>query len=189
MKQKNSCKYYDIITSLDKESPEPADAPAEAAVEPEEHKMNSTTGSAGFDWNKLEIDTLPNIQQLFDLFPYVMYYRGEVDIEGKKLREFKYSFPLGKDVWDTPGDSAFLAYFEADTMHLDRLVVKAESLNINSPFVLYASQPVTPRNFSKEDMDFQGVSCLKATDSEQGKLDHYVKRIVELAMPVVKSKI
>ena len=84
-----------------------------------------------------------------------MYYRGEVEIEGNKLKEFKYSFPLGKEVWDTPGNSEFLAYFEADTMHLDRLVVKAESLNIgNSPFVLYASQPVTARNFTKEDMDF-----------------------------------
>lgn len=55
-KQKNSCKYYDIITSLDKgASGAPGDAPAS------DGKLNSTTGSAGFNWDKFEVDTLPNI--------------------------------------------------------------------------------------------------------------------------------
>ena len=37
----------------------------------------------------------PNIAQLFDLFPYVMYYSGLVTVDGKEMHEYKYSYPLG----------------------------------------------------------------------------------------------
>jgi hypothetical protein len=47
----------------------------------------------GFD---VEIDRLPNIAELFDLFPYVMYYSGGKEIDNDFLHEFKYSYPLGK---------------------------------------------------------------------------------------------
>ena len=65
-------------------------------------------------------------------------------------------------------------------MDLDRLIVRANSLNITSPFTLYASQPVTPREFTPEDMEFKGVDCAKATQEEQQKLDGYVVRFLDL---------
>ena len=39
---------------------------------------------------------MPNIAELFDLFPYVMYYNRTVNLGGKDMEEFKYSYPLGK---------------------------------------------------------------------------------------------
>ena len=59
-----------------------------------------------------------------------------------------------------------LAYFHTDTMNLDRLIVRANSLNITEPFTLYASQPVTERKFTPSDMEFKGVNCTKATKEE-----------------------
>ena len=67
-------------------------------------------------------------------------------------------------------------------MDLDRIIVRAKSLNITSPFTLYASQPVTPAKFEASDMEFKGVTCVKATEAEQDKLNHYVNRIIELVM-------
>jgi hypothetical protein len=42
------------------------------------------------------IETMPNIANLFDLFPYVMYYNRTVPINAKDMLEFKYSYPLGE---------------------------------------------------------------------------------------------
>ena len=67
-------------------------------------------------------------------------------------------------------------------MQLERLIVRANSLNITSPFTLYASQPVREAKFKKEDMEFKGVRCLKATAKEQEKLNHYVQRIFDVIM-------
>ena len=50
-----------------------------------------------------------------------------------------------------------------------------------SPFVLYAPQPVTPMTFTAEDMMFKNVNCKKATEADQNKVDHYIKRIVQMA--------
>jgi len=49
------------------------------------------------------------------MFAYVMFHRGQVDIEGKKLEEFKYFYPLGvkKDKYDAPSDTDFLMYFDS----------------------------------------------------------------------------
>jgi hypothetical protein len=83
------------------------------------------------------------------------------------MHEFKYSYPLGSGKASSgPVDSEFLAYFHKDTMDLDRLIVRANSLNITSPFTLYASQPVTEAVFTPSDMEFKGVKCLKATQNE-----------------------
>ena len=42
------------------------------------------------------IETMPNIANLFDLFPYVMYYSRTVPINSKEMLKFKYSYPLGE---------------------------------------------------------------------------------------------
>jgi hypothetical protein len=42
------------------------------------------------------IEIMPNIAELFDLFPYVMYYNRTVPINEKDMHEFKYSYPLGQ---------------------------------------------------------------------------------------------
>ena len=123
---------------------------------------------------------LPNIAQLFDLFPYVMFYNRSVELDNKHLHEFKYSFPLGLE-GDSTQDSELLAYFTAEKMELERLIVRANSLNITSPFTLYATQPVTEAKFTPEDMSF-GVDCVRATNSEQDKLNYYVKRVFDLIM-------
>lgn len=109
-----------------------------------------------------------------------MYFNRTVEIEGKMMHEFKYSFPLGES-GNQPNDSQLLVYFHPGSMDLDRIVVQANSLNITRPFALYASQPVTATTFKKEDMEFKGVRCIKATQEEQEKLAHYVNRIIELA--------
>ena len=70
-----------------------------------------------------------------------MFYNGTTYIGDKEMHEFKFSQPLGPRGND-PSDSeggALLAYFQKDTMDLDRIVVKANSLNITDPFTLYAS--------------------------------------------------
>ena len=52
-----------------------------------------------------------------------MMQRHIVEIDGKRLREFKYTNPLGK-----PGDAEdkheVLAYFDAETMALDRIMYR-----------------------------------------------------------------
>jgi hypothetical protein len=73
-----------------------------------------------------------------------MYYNRTVPIMDKDMHEFKYSYPLG-ETQGGPQESELLAYFHTDTMNLDRLIVRANSLNITSPFTLYASQPVTAK--------------------------------------------
>jgi len=65
LKQKDDCKYFEIIVSR----------------------------MIGEQW---EFDTFPNIAELFDLFPYVMYFNRTVEIDGQNFNEFKYSYPLGQ---------------------------------------------------------------------------------------------
>ena len=113
------------------------------------------------------------------MFPYVMYFNRTVEVDGVKLNEFKYSFPLGKDEAG-PNESALLMYFNEETMDLNKIVMKANSLNITNPLTLFASQPVTETKLDKDQMSFPNVTCKKVSDSEQEKLNHYVKRIYEL---------
>lgn len=88
LKQKNSCKYFNITTSFMKE-----DGGKDVA----------------FD---LDNEKLPNIAELFDLFPYVMYYTGEKDVnKTHKHHEFKYSYPLGKEQ-EVYNDAELLMYFK-----------------------------------------------------------------------------
>ena len=86
----------------------------------------------------LEFDTFPNIAELFDLFPYVMYLNRTVELDGNMFNEFKYSYPLGQQS-STSKDSELLAYFHRDNMALDRISLRANSLNITNPLSLYAS--------------------------------------------------
>jgi hypothetical protein len=95
LKQKGSCKYFEIIVS----------------------KMIKKEGG-DHHW---EFDTFPNIAELFDLFPYVMYFNRTVEIDGVSYNEFKYSYPLGKE--HNPGGSEFLMYFTEDTMDLNRITM------------------------------------------------------------------
>ena len=67
-----------------------------------------------------------------------MYYNRTVPLGGKEMHEFKYSYPLGQQR-SGPEDSELLAYFDAGTMELDRLIVRANSLNITEPFTVYAT--------------------------------------------------
>ena len=89
-----------------------------------------------------EFETLPNIAELFDLFPYVMYLKGIHNVDGKDFNVYKYSYPLGA-IDEEDEESQFLAYFHADSMDLDKFVLTAKSLNITNPFTLYSAQPVT----------------------------------------------
>lgn len=68
LKQKNSCKFYDIVPNQQDEE------------------------------SVLDVETMPNIAKLFDLFPYVMYYNRIMQLNGKDMHEFKYSYPLGKQI-------------------------------------------------------------------------------------------
>ena len=97
-----------------------------------------------------------------------MYYNRTVPLGGKKMHEFKYSYPLGKvgNAANGPEDSELLAYFHSDSMTFDRLIVRANSLNITSPFTLYATKPVTAAKFAPSDMEFKGVQCQRATEVE-----------------------
>ena len=139
LKQKNSCKFYDLIYV--------------------------NTSAPEKDQEKQKHIHLPNIAELFELFPYVMFFNRTVEIDGNMMHEFKYSFPLGEQ-GNQPSDSQFLVYFHPGSMDLDRIVVQANSLNITRPFALYASQPVTPTKFKKKDMEFRDVKCKKATKEE-----------------------
>ena len=110
-----------------------------------------------------------------------MYYEGITQVDDKQMHEFKYSYPLGLE-GENPDDSKLLMYFQPETMELDRIIIKATSLNINEPFTIYATQPVTEAEFKEGDLDFEGVNCLQATETEQNKLNSYVTRIFELIM-------
>ena len=65
-------------------------------------------------------------------------------------------------------------------MDLDRLIVRANSFNMTSPFTLYANQPVTASVFNSSDMEFKDANCKPATPTEQQKLDNYVIRFLDL---------
>ena len=110
-----------------------------------------------------------------------MFLNRTVEIDGNRLNEFKYSTPLGER-YGGSSDSELLAYFHEDSMDLDRLIVRANSLNISNPINLYATQPVTATTFKADDMEFKGVNCKKASESEQEKLNQYVNRIVEIIL-------
>lgn len=114
--------------------------------------------------HKWEFDTFPNIAELFDLFPYVMYFNRTIDIDGQKYNEFKYSYPLGKS--HNPNESEFLMYFTEDTMDLNKITMKAHSLNITNPLSLYASQPITAAKFDSDSMSFKNVKCNKVKPEE-----------------------
>lgn len=130
IKQKTSCKYFDIeIQNIINKS---------QRNKTEQPETDSENGYA------FDVDNLPNIAELFELFPYVMYYVGGKDIENVYMHEFKYSYPLGKA--NDKQDAEFLAYFTEQqhepNMVLNTLILTANSLNITDPLKLYAVKPI-----------------------------------------------
>lgn len=157
LKQKDSCKCFDIILK-NIVGPSHSDDD-EKAQKDQDNKKAST--DIGFDF---EVEKLPNIAELFDLFPYVMYYTGQRSVDQQPMHEFKYSYPLGKAQADN--DAELLMYYREDNMDLDRIILRANSLNITDPFKLYASEPVTAVKLTPQDMTFENVTCNKATPDD-----------------------
>ena len=127
----------------------------------------------------MEVDRLPNIAELFDLFPYVMYYMGAKVVDDSYIHEFKYSYPLGKEQ-QTTNEAELLMQFtedsneEAPMMMLKTIILRANSLNITDPFKLYAAKPIKEQDLTELDMSFHPVNCTQATEDDQNKLNHYV---------------
>jgi len=46
--------------------------------------------------------------------------------------------------------------------------------------VLHAVQPITEVYFAPDDLEFKGLQCSQATEQEQGRLDYYVDRIIDI---------
>lgn len=153
LKQKHSCKYFDIaIDKLIKE-------------EVEKQRKESGDNSTKNHW-EMQFENFPNIAELFNLFPYVMYFNRTVEFDHVPFNEFKFSYPLGKKDTVKSKDSEFLMYFNSETMDLNRIQILAHSLNISNPLTIYANQPITEVKFAPEDMLFKNVKCNKATDQE-----------------------
>lgn len=100
LKQKSSCKYFDIVLK-------------NMVGDISSKDDDGTDTSVGFDF---EVDKLPNIAELFDLFPYVMYYNNpdktdeDSNIENQTyMHEFKFSYPLGKEL--IKNDAEILMHF------------------------------------------------------------------------------
>ena len=68
-----------------------------------------------------------------------MYYTGLKEVNSKGMHEFKYSYPLGQLGKESPDDSELLMYFQPESMDIERIILRANSLNITTPFTLYAS--------------------------------------------------
>ena len=88
-----------------------------------------------------------------------------------------YSYPLGEK---KAKDSDIIVYFAKDTMELKEINVRANSLNITNNLVLHAAQPITEVYYEPTDLDFRNITCLKATEEDQKKLNHYVERIIDI---------
>jgi hypothetical protein len=84
-------------------------------------KPQNESESKKFD-GFVNIDKIPNIAELFNLFPFFMYMNGTVNIDGIDLYEYKYSYPMQK--FDSEPDySEVLIYFQKNTMDLDRIII------------------------------------------------------------------
>lgn len=140
---------------------------------------------------------MPNIGEIFDLWPYLMRYVETVQMREKELMKFEYSFPLDSSKASHTGganntnsttpanssaDSIFQVYFETGNQALNRMVFKANSLDVSVPVVLYAVQPITAKSFSDADMSFE-ETCRVASIEEQLKFDTYVDRIKKILLP------
>ena len=114
-----------------------------SSKEKKSDESDNSENDVGFDF---EVDKLPNVAELFDLFPYVMYYTGPKVVDQTYMHEFKYSYPLGKA--QVSNDAELLLYFNeenndnAPNMILNTIILRANSLNITDPFKLYAAKPI-----------------------------------------------
>ena len=63
---------------------------------------------------------------------------------------------------------------------MDLVKFEVQTDKLLRPFTIFASQPITPKKFKKEDIEFTEVSCKKATEEQQGKLKHYLNRAIEI---------
>ena len=87
------------------------------------------------------------------------------------------SYPLGEK---KAKDSELFIYFDKKTLDFKQAVIRANTLNITNQILIHAVQPVTERYFAPNDLDFKGVTCTNATQSDQDRLNYYVDRIVDI---------
>jgi hypothetical protein len=100
---------------------------------------------------------LPNIADVFELWPYIMYYNETKNAHTKDgMVEFVYSYPLGEK---KAKDSDIIAYFDKESMELKQFVIRANSLNITNQIVIYAVQPITPVYFGEDALEFKDLNC------------------------------
>ena len=121
---------------------------------------------------------LPNVADIFDLWPYIMYYNETKNAQRKDgLVEFFYSYPLGEK---KAKDSDIIVYFDKQSMELKQFVIRANSLNITNQIVIHAVQPITPTFYEENDLEFTDLNCSEGTEFEQSRLDYYVERIIDI---------
>ena len=114
----------------------------------------------------ISIDVLPNIQIIFELFPFFMLYNGKETFDGVEMDRFKYKYPLGDKVFAKPEDeSEILAYFESSTMDFKRLSIRADSKDTTRPVVLYADPTIVAKNLTLDDMNIEG-DCFMASKEQ-----------------------
>jgi outer membrane lipoprotein-sorting protein len=107
---------------------------------------------------------LPNIADIFDLWPYIMYYNETKNAHTKDgMIEFVYSYPLGEK---KAKDSDIIVYFDKETMELKQFVIRANSLNITNQIVIHAVQPITPVYFEENDLEYKDLNCTQGTEFE-----------------------
>ena len=100
----------------------------------------------------MKLDEFPNIEELLDLWPFLMQRRHVVELDGKKLREYKYANPLGKP-GDKEDEHEVLAYFDAETMQLDRIMYrKNDSSDASKTDSASSDQDEASPSTSTEDM-------------------------------------
>ena len=123
---------------------------------------------------------LPNIVDIFDLWPYFMYYNTSKNADlSSAMVVYDYQFPLGAD-GSKPSNSDLSVYFDRETLEMRQFTVKAKSLNITNPAVFTVTQPITTRYYGPEDLEYPGLNCTQGSDFEQERLNYYITRIVDI---------
>ncbi len=113
--------------------------------------MKQKEDCINYDLKVGNLTTMPNIGELFDLWPYLMRYVETVEAWDKRLMKFTYSYPLETSTTETKNStnsSLFQVFFEEGTQDLNRMVFKASSLDVDVPVMLYARQSITERSFT-----------------------------------------
>lgn len=79
---------------------------------------------------KYKDEKLPNVADLFELWPYLMYFNETKNAKATNgLLEFMYSYPLGEK---RAKDSDIIVYFDKETLEIRKFLIRANSLNITN---------------------------------------------------------